>query len=442
MLGAFAAFLLLTVRGTGAAIGTTAHLQAADGLSATVDLYNGAFSVSMTTDRWLVGLPPSLHADGAWHTTGAGGTLRLVGAETSRGTDTLGAFTAATLRWAAGEGGTPMTTTFRAYPDRPAIVFSIKFPAGANGTALGTDLACVDEVVAAFPRFSADGGRAAVLGVFAPRSFWDLDMLGVGIAGLGRGGLYGGSPLALYDRASLRTLVLSPLRNFKSTVQSTATRAPGGGDGSLACGPHGRLLRLPAGWTHETVLVAGGGVIATVVEQWGALLRSPALYDKPRLPPGGGGVASAALGYMTDTGAAYWYSHAPYRDPLAAMAATHDALAAQGVHVGWWEFDSWCPLRFCRTPFQIERAALPQLRPESSFLRSALYFRQGITRAPTGPPCRRRVAFGAGTRARTCSRAWPRRAPRSAAYRSQRTPSTTRPGATTKCTTATSLCPT
>ncbi len=61
-------------------------------------------------------------------------------------------------------------------------------------------------------------------------------MTGIGLEGLEAAGLYGGTPLVLYDLNSLRSLVLSPLDNFKSCFQAR----PAFLDTDLSCGLHGR----------------------------------------------------------------------------------------------------------------------------------------------------------------------------------------------------------
>lgn len=332
-------------------------------LAIDIDTRHGDFNVSIDGTVWFVGKSPAFHVDGSWHFE-SDGSLVLLDTEETHGTDAgLGSYRATTMHWEARTSSasapasrrrTPISTTFKAYTNQSLLAFSQYYPEGANNTALGTALSNVDEVIGAFPRFNGDGGRVSDLGLFAPRQFWDLDMLGIGLSGF-RGGLYGGVPMAWYDRRTLRTVVLSPLENFKSTVQSTATafgdhdigdhhrmiriRNNGTTPPDLACGPHGRLVSIPPGWRHTTIMVAGQGVVPTVVDRWGSLLLS--FHNKTRTAPDGGGVINRKLGYMTDTGQFYWYNHGTYTNPLEAMRAVYTELMAARIPVGWFEFDSW-----------------------------------------------------------------------------------------------------
>ena len=168
-----------------------------------------------------------------------------------------------TLDWVTAAGHLPITTEFTAYTGAEMLAFDLSLPAGANLTALGTAISVMDEVVAAFPRFSANhtASRLQRLGVFAPRGFWDLDMLGVGLDGL-VGGVYGGAPLTL-ARSRLAESLIEPSwpaygTSVKAIIEAASRHASllgrtfraAGLEGQVPYGPrhggacHGRLKKL------------------------------------------------------------------------------------------------------------------------------------------------------------------------------------------------------
>ena len=185
------------------------------------------YDVLVDGSVWLRGVGPAFHLNGQWWETGAG--LMLLSKETKTGTDPqLGRFRALSAEWSA--GGVRVVTSWRVHAS--AITFTQEFPDGANGTAIPQsppwkpgDIALTDDIsqlATAFPRFRTDNssGRLSELGYFSFRYFWDLEMTGGDGGGLGGdfnrdGAVYGGVPLLLHDRDTLRSIVLSPIENFK-----------------------------------------------------------------------------------------------------------------------------------------------------------------------------------------------------------------------------------
>ena len=76
----------------------------------------------------------------------------------------------------------------------------------------------------------------------------------------------GGSPLVLYNKTAA-TVVLSTLRGY---MTGNVGLYPSVG-GNLGSGFNGMIQEVPAGWGHETVLIAGQGINDTVMA-WGDLL--------------------------------------------------------------------------------------------------------------------------------------------------------------------------
>ena len=217
------------------------------------------------------------------------------------------------------------------------VAFTQAFPDGANGTALPQsppwkpgDIALTDDVsqlATAFPRFKTGNasGRLSTLGYFSFRYFWDLDMTGGDAGGLGGdfnrdGAVYGGVPLLLHDRDTLRSVVLSPTENFKAALTAQTKQPPLGDD--LACGIHGRVRSLPPGFSHTTILFSDADQrrgVRRALLGWGDVLL--ARNNKPRKSPAPS-AQQTRLGYGTATGAYYWYrteAGANYEETMRAM---------------------------------------------------------------------------------------------------------------------------
>lgn len=387
-----AATLLGAARVASAALWTASTRDAHGSVAVQVNTTTGVYEVLIDGEVWLEGRPTAVHADGVWYSAATspsaapqgalsalrsgtvrsphaaatatkdpiladerlrsaddGAALVLVGSRSFIGGDDLGSFHALSLSWSTaagalaphGSSAVTMETDFLVYDSSASIVFRQRFPQGANGTALGTSLQMLNELCTAFPRFDANGGRVPQLRYFGQRFFWDLDMVADnGARGLDEmvGGLYGGAPLMLFDASSdnLRSLVLSPLSNFKVGFQSR----PAALGGDLAAGVHGRVLSLPPGFEHSTLLSVGAGVNAGLLA-WGDTLLSR--YGKTRYIGSNGDIASTLLAYTSDTGAAYWYNTmdnntADYATTMLAVRDYHDSIR---LPVRTQEWDSW-----------------------------------------------------------------------------------------------------
>jgi hypothetical protein len=99
-----------------------------------------------------------------------------------------------------------------------------------------------------------------------------------------KGGIQGGSPLALFkegdDGKGIRSVVMSPLDNFVAAALSSPSRnfgAAGGPDEARkgnrvsAAGVLGSVASIPAGFSHPTVLVGGHGIDSALLD-WGDVL--------------------------------------------------------------------------------------------------------------------------------------------------------------------------
>ena len=115
------------------------------------------------------------------------------------------------------------------------------------------------------------------------------------------------------DRA--QTAVLSAASDF------IVSQMHGDGKSLLASGLNPELTNIPAGWTHRSLLVVGGGIGQTV-QAWGQALTD--LTGKAR-PGNQADLLLKYFGYWTDNGATYYYNydqgHGVRRDAAGAPAA-------------------------------------------------------------------------------------------------------------------------
>ena len=271
------------------------------GLAVQLDATSGAYVVSIDGRAWLSG--------GATAITVGGAVLRQVAppSKPTQGVDTWGAFEQVEMYWggaaagasrAAGAGrGAELVTSVRCYtrPGREMAVFAQRWPGGWRGAP-----AKPSRVVAPFPTFStaAPPGAGSTLnflqwgGCQLANSYggrWTNASAPPGGGFDGKFGCQLGIPTLLYDRRG-RGAVISPAGNWLTAVHEV-------GDHSVGIGVSAAVRELPVGFVHETMLLAGPSVNATMRGLGDALLQKS---RKPRPDPYGDFVLSH-LGYWTDS---------------------------------------------------------------------------------------------------------------------------------------------
>jgi hypothetical protein len=145
-----------------------------------------------------------------------------------------------------------------------------------------------------------------------------------------------------------RTLMIAPLDHFHEQVL-------GVNGGTLRCGWHGDLDRVPAGFATELAVIAGPGPRACV-DAWGRLLLERAGTVRP------GRWADALTSrpsYWTDNGAAYWYRTEPGLDPAGSIVAAVEDLRERGVPIGAVQLDSWWYPHQTLRPFDTDEWIVP-----------------------------------------------------------------------------------
>ena len=138
------------------------------------------------------------------------------------------------------------------------------------------------------------------------------------------------SPWLFFD-ASGNAFMMSPASDFP------LARMTLGGDGSLARGVDASVATLPAGYTQQTLLVAGAGP-NRVFDTWGAAMTT--LHAKTR-PANDADVTLQKLGYWTDNGATYYYHFEPQLGYAGTLLAVKREFDQRGIALGYLQLDSW-----------------------------------------------------------------------------------------------------
>jgi hypothetical protein len=323
------------------------RIEAGGGLA--VDVDGGAARVVWTENDWF----------GPGTTTGRalgrGATTRVVEVH-----DDLGRATAITVMGGdvadgdvadGGVAGGDVVCSVRAYADRPLVVFRIEATTDLDGLATGR----YDEPVAGWPVFTPAARRTGGIPpgtralVFQASEFGFPSGAGID---LDRFFLLShrpptGWPLLL-GAPDGRTLLLAPLDNFHD-------QTIGLNGGTVRCGWHGDLERVPEGFATELALLAGPDP-RTCLDHWAAILLRRAGTVRPGRWPDALGTRPS---YWTDNGAAYWYRTEPGHDVAGSIVAAVDELRANDVPLGAVQLDSWFYPHAELRPFDTDERIVP-----------------------------------------------------------------------------------
>ena len=226
---------------------------------------------------------------------------RAVGLATDTGTDGLGDYRAIRFRFDDSSG---RSARIRTYSGHPVVVFSISW----------SDTSANSE---GFPR------------VVGPDMPYKSSFQGKwGIYKFDEKGTEG--PWAQFDERG-NTFILSAASNFLVSYLARNTA------GEIESRIHPAIKTLPAGLTHDTLLVFETG-INRAFDTWGIALT--ALQGKTR-PPNDADPLLKSLGYWTDNGAAYYYDFDPRLGYEGTLFAVRDAFERAGVPLGYMQIDSW-----------------------------------------------------------------------------------------------------
>ncbi|MBI3472394.1 MAG: hypothetical protein HY013_13660, partial [Candidatus Solibacter usitatus] len=138
------------------------------------------------------------------------------------------------------------------------------------------------------------------------------------------------SPWLFFDGRA-NAFLISPLSHFGVAALSM------GGQEQIRSGISPAIKTLPAGFTHQTILVIERG-INKAFETWGQAITG--LYGKTR-PANDADVVLDRLGYWTDAGAAYYYRFEEALGYEGTLLAVRDDFARAGIALGYLQLDSW-----------------------------------------------------------------------------------------------------
>ena len=208
-----------------------------------------------------------------------------------------------------GELSDDVTVAIRVFDDLPNVIFSWT-------TKHGTEVAPV-----VFPSFNALPGKLHALSYsenhFADPSFTLQET---------------STPYVLFDDAA-NTAVISPAKNF--LVARMAGRLDGGGAVTSALNKD--LRKLPAGFSHETLMTFGTGIHETFLA-WGKALSSHLRSPRPSI---GADAVQRYLGYWTDNGAFYYYNYDPQKGYAGTLVALADHYREKRIPLRYLQLDSW-----------------------------------------------------------------------------------------------------
>jgi hypothetical protein len=200
------------------------------------------------------------------------------------------------------------TSAIRAYRDTPAVLFSTTYVASSPNTA-------------PFPALRQLPSLPYKLSYRdVPFSPYQLNSLASA----------SDSPWLFFDGSGAGFLI-SPADNFP--VARMALDA----DGSLSSGIDAGVASLPAGFTHQTLLVAGTGP-NHLFDVWGSAMTS--LHAKAR-PANDADLSLRTLGYWTDNGATYYYHFEPQLGYAGTLLGVKHEFDQRGIALGYLQLDSW-----------------------------------------------------------------------------------------------------
>lgn len=245
----------------------------------------------------------------------------------------------------------PIRCGVRAEEDRPLLVFHIEATSELTGLATGA----FDEPSVGWPIFTPAERQVehTPLGLRS-LAYQHCEFALPSTAGADLDGFFllptrppTGWPLLVADPTGT-TLLLAPLDQFhEQTI--------GLNSGTIRCGWHGDLDRVPSGFRTELAVIAGESA-RDCLDTWAGLLLERAGTVRP------GRWADALArrpSYWTDNGAAYWYRTEPGHDVAGSVVAAVEDLRGAGVPIGSVQLDSWFYPHVETRPFDTDEWVVP-----------------------------------------------------------------------------------
>lgn len=281
--------LLFLLVGTSQASSTATVIHSNSGITASLNRESGSYRLEIRKLGWSFG-----------------GTLGRAaeGVHTGRGMDRIGEYVEIGFN---ADGTDPFSGVIKVYEARPVVLFSI------------TNLHESDSIAVDFPRFTVFPKGLHHFSykdrVFAPYTF-SLD--------------HASTPWLLFDN-SLHAVIVSPANYFFVSTMK------GNGIDQIASGLRRQLPRVPAHFTHRTIVAFGHGINLTW-DTWGKVLT--ALSGKSR-PSNGADPVLRYLGYWTDNGATYYYNYDTTLGYEGTLEKVIEGFHGEGIPIRYLQLDSW-----------------------------------------------------------------------------------------------------
>ena len=268
----------------------TLAVEGAHGVRATLDAASGRYEVESGELGWAFS-----------------GTLGAAASDlrVHEGRDPLGSFRELQFRW---QGPPALEASIRTYAGEPIVLFSETSAAASS-----------EPSIFRFPRFTGFPKNLATFSYrnreFAPPSFTLEE---------------NATPWLLFD-ARAHAAVISPAANFMLASML------GDGKGEISSGLDAGIGTLPAGFSHQTLVVFATGINAAW-ETWGRALLE---LEGAHRPANDADAALRYLGYWTDNGASYYYDYDRQLGYAGTLQALVERYRAEGIPIRYLQLDSW-----------------------------------------------------------------------------------------------------
>ena len=303
-----------------------------ENLEVSIDDSTGGFKIYLSNKLWFNSADVWFRANEKWYST-QDGSLKLAGTSKSTGRLDWGPMDIYMFTWTSNDK-MQFTTYTVVFQNVPAVIFGQQWDNGGNKTSTGNN----DDVISRWPSFKIED-----IGIDRGYATWGGGQIGrtpVGIFSPSLKDIYssmdGGLPLVVFDSTLENTVVISPQNTFMSAHQQVWK--PDGYDVPVfATGILGTVENIPAGYSMETLLVAGQNITQTM-DKWGKLLKQRYKKDEKYLKDD---FSINYLGYYTDNGACYYYNVGDYSNYEEALIAVKEDADKNDLPFRYLQIDSW-----------------------------------------------------------------------------------------------------
>lgn len=221
------------------------------------------------------------------------------------GKDSIGEYSSLVFNWTSNQ---EYSGRIRWYWYKPIVIFSLTTPRGTNG-----------KPVLPFPDFTKLPDSVFHFSYhnrIFPLAQYVLEETS--------------SPWMLFNK-KMDACILSPASDF------IVSKMTGDGKNHFASGINPEVTQLPAGFTHNTIMVLQKGIRNTW-DTWGDALR--ALYKRKR-PANDADTLLKYFGFWTDVGGDYYYTYDTTKGYAGTLLSLKDHYQKEGIPLGYLQLDSW-----------------------------------------------------------------------------------------------------